>query len=76
VKNATILKTGIVGAIVAALCRFTPVLIVLLSALGLSAWLGWLDYVLLPALAAFVGMIAYGLWRNRRASAGGNGHPY
>lgn len=23
------------------------------SAVGLSAWLGWLDYVLLPALAIF-----------------------
>ncbi len=74
-KNAIILKTGMVGAIIAALCCFTPVLVVLLGTVGLSAWLGWLDYVLLPALAVFVGMIAYGLWRHR-ASAGRNRHPH
>ena len=52
--NSTLLKTGIIGALIAALCCFTPPLVVLLGTVGLSAWLGWLDFVLLPAPAIFI----------------------
>ena len=68
-KDVTILRTGIVGSIVAAVCCFTPALVILLGAVGLSAWLGWIDYVLLPALAIFLGLTAFGLWRRHRATA-------
>lgn len=68
-KDATILKTGIVGSVIAAICCATPVLVITLGAVGLSAWLGWIDYVLLPALAIFLGMTAYGLWRRQRTAA-------
>lgn len=68
-KDATILKTGIVGSVIAAICCFTPVLVVVFGVVGLSAWLGWLDYVLLPALGIFLGMTAYGLWRRQRSAA-------
>ncbi len=68
-KDVTILKTGIIGSIIAAICSFTPVLDILLDFAGLSAWLGWIDYVLLPALAIFLGLAAYGLWRRQRAAA-------
>ena len=61
-----LIATGIVGTVIAALCCFTPVLVVLLGAVGLSAWLGWLDYVLLPALAIFVGLTVYAVWRRQR----------
>ena len=37
-----------------AICCFTPVLVILLGAVGLSSWLGWLDYVLLPSLGIFI----------------------
>lgn len=69
-KDTTILKTGIAGSVIAAICCFTPILVILLGAVGISAWLGWLDYVLLPALAFFLGVTAYGLWRLQRAAAG------
>ena len=69
-KDNACLKTGVLGAAVTALCCFTPVLVVLLGALGLSAWLGWIDYVLLPALAIFIGLAVYGVFRRRRASRG------
>ncbi len=62
-----LLGVGVVGALVAAICCFTPLLVVLLAALGLSAVVGWLDYVLLPALAAFLGVVTYALIRRRRA---------
>lgn len=68
-KDATILKTGVIGTVVAAICCATPVLVIALGAIGLSAWIGWLDYVLLPSLAIFMGIIAYGLWRRNRAAA-------
>ncbi len=62
-NNRALLRTGIIGTVVAALCCFTPLLVVLLGAVGLSAWLGWLDYVLLPALALFIGITLYALFR-------------
>lgn len=68
-KDATIVKTGIVGSVIAAICCATPVLVIALGAVGLSAWLGWIDYVLLPTLAVFLAMTVYGLWRRQRAAA-------
>ena len=72
-NDRTMLRTGIVGSTVAAICCFTPALVILLGALGLTAWLGWLDYVLLPALALFVALTAIALIRLRRAAAAGDG---
>lgn len=60
-----LLRVGIIGTVIAALCCFTPVLVVLLGLLGFSAMVGWLDYVLLPALAFFVGLTAFALWKRR-----------
>ncbi|MAD35424.1 MAG: hypothetical protein CMO30_22750 [Tistrella sp.] len=68
-KDTIILKTGVAGSIIAAVCCFTPALVILLGAVGLSAWLGWIDYVLFPALAIFLSVTAYGLWRRQRAAA-------
>src|SRR3546814_934537 len=65
-NDRKLLGIGIVGSVVAALCCFTPILVVLLGAVGLSAMLGWLDYVLLPSLVFFLGLTAYALYRRRR----------
>jgi hypothetical protein len=62
-----LLIAGIVGTAVAALCCFTPVLVILLGAVGLSALAGYLDYVLLPAIVIFVGVVIYALSRRRSA---------
>ena len=67
--NRTLLKTGIVGSVLAALCCATPVLVILLGVVGLSAWVGWLDYVLIPALVVFIGITAYALHRRRADAA-------
>ncbi len=50
---------GLAGAAFIALCCFTPILVVLLGMVGLVAITGYLDYVLLPALAVFLGMTMY-----------------
>jgi mercuric ion transport protein len=62
-----LLRVGIIGAVVTAVCCFTPVLALLLGAVGLSAAIGWLDYVLLPALALFLCLTARALWKTRSA---------
>jgi len=67
--NQTLLKTGIAGSVVAALCCATPILVILFGVLGLSAWVGWLDYVLIPALVVFIGITAYALHRRRDEAA-------
>lgn len=65
-SDRKLLLTGIVGTVVAALCCFTPILVALLGAVGLSAVLGWIDYVLLPALAFFIALTVYAVWRRQR----------
>jgi mercuric ion transport protein len=66
-KTNMILKTGIVGSVVAAICCFTPILVILLGVLGLGAATGYLDYVLLPALGFFLILMAYGGYKERQA---------
>ncbi|MCC4118144.1 mercury resistance system transport protein MerF [Aromatoleum toluclasticum] len=65
-KTRTLLRTGITGSVVAAVCCATPLLVLLLGAVGLSAWVGWLDYVLIPALLGF-GILTLYAWRRQRA---------
>ncbi len=64
--NKKLLCTGAAGSVITAICCFTPVLVLLLGAVGLSAWLGWIDYVLFPALAVFLGITIYALWAGTR----------
>jgi mercuric ion transport protein len=64
-SDKNLLKTGIIGTVIAALCCFTPVLVILFGAVGLSAVVGYLDYVLLPALAFFVILTIYAVWRRQ-----------
>ena len=67
--NNRLLKTGIIGSVIAAICCMTPVLVVLLGALGFSAAVGWLDFVLLPTLAVFLAITGYALWKRSRRGA-------
>ena len=72
-NDRTILGTGLIGTAIAMLCCFTPVLVVLAGAVGLSAIVGFFDYVLLPALVIFVGLTVYAVWRrNSRQHANTN----
>jgi mercuric ion transport protein len=68
-NDKKLLGIGIGGTAVAALCCFTPILVVLLGAVGLSAALGWLDYVLFPALAFFIGLTIYAVYRRQKRQA-------
>ncbi len=63
------LWAGVTGSVVAALCCFTPILVLFLGAVGLGALTGYLDLVVLPALVLFLAMAAYGLSAHRNAKA-------
>jgi mercuric ion transport protein len=67
-KANSMIWTGGIGASVAALCCFTPVLLIVLPAFGLAAWLGWIDWVLFPALAISLALLFYGLRQSRLAA--------
>ncbi len=72
VRGNGLLGIGIAGTVIAAICCFTPALVLGLSALGLSAWLGGLDYVLLPALVLFITLTMFALWRKSAARNSAN----
>jgi mercuric ion transport protein len=66
------LRFGALGAAVAGVCCFTPLLAVTLALAGLGAAVAWLDLVLLPVLAAsmlLAGLGGWRLWRARHAGA-------
>lgn len=62
-----LLKSGIIGTVIMALCCFTPILVILLGTVGLSAIVGYLDIVLLPALGIFILITLYALLKRRAA---------
>jgi mercuric ion transport protein len=63
-----LLKTGIIGTVIVALCCFTPLLVVLVTTVGLAAIVGYLDFVLFPALGLFIVITLYALSRRARNS--------
>ena len=65
----TLMRVGVVGAVLVALCCITPILVILLGVVGLSALTGYLDYVLMPALVAFIGLVIYAVRRKHNADA-------
>ncbi len=67
-NDKNLLRTGIVGSVIVALCCVTPVLVIALGALGLAAIVGWLDFVLFPLLAGFLGLTGYALYRCQRSA--------
>ena len=65
----TLMRIGVGGSVLALLCCFTPILFILLVALGLTALTGYIDYIVFPALAAFIGLTIYAYQRKRKADA-------
>jgi hypothetical protein len=65
----TLLRTSVVGTLVVALCCFTPILVILLGSVGLSALTGYLDFVLLPALVVFISLTVFAIWRKKQYDA-------
>jgi len=68
-QNTRLIGTGVAGALLSMLCCFTPVLVILLSALGLTAFVARLDYVLIPVFMASIALVIFALVRRRRSCA-------
>lgn len=67
-KPKAALIASLTGTVVVALCCFTPVLVILLGAVGLSAVVGYLDYILLPALGILVALTVLSYFRYRQSN--------
>ncbi len=67
-KDGKLLKTGIVGTVVTAVCCFTPALVILMGLIGLSAWTGMLDMVLFPLLGLFLAIMVFAILRKKKAA--------
>ncbi len=61
-NDKKLLRRGLIGSVFAAICCFTPLLVLLVAGAGLSALVGWLDYGLFPLLFASLGVVAHALW--------------
>ncbi len=60
------LMTGVVAAVIAAVCCATPVVVATVGAVGLTAWLAKAGAALILALIFGVGWIAFGVYRKQR----------
>jgi len=59
---------GVIGTILSCLACLTPVAVVALGAIGLGAWTGRLDTVLVLLLGGFAALAVYRYWLGRRTT--------
>ena len=64
--NQKLLFTGLCGTVTAAVCWLTPLLVVILSAVGLPVSQVSVDNIAAPALPIFMGLTMYALVRMGR----------
>jgi mercuric ion transport protein len=62
-NNKSLFRIGIIGTSLAALCCFTPVLVVVLKTLGMASLIPRLDPILIPVMVSFA---AFTFWAYSR----------
>lgn len=62
----SLLRVGLIGSIVTAVCCFTPILVWGFGAVGLISVASYADFALLPILGLFLAITAFALWRRTR----------
>ncbi|WP_366942105.1 mercury resistance system transport protein MerF [uncultured Litoreibacter sp.] len=67
-KNRTLIGVGLSGAVLAIICCVTPLLPLVLGAIGLGGLIAYVytDAVLFSVAGAFLLVAAFGVWRNQR----------
>lgn len=67
--NKKLLTFGIGGTVLAAICCVTPLLPIMLTAVGLTGLIGLVynDAVLFSAMGIFILITGYALWRQKKA---------
>ncbi len=68
-NDRSLVAAGGVAAVLAAICCTTPLLAVVLGAIGLTAWIAKADYVILPVLLLGVALVGFGLYRRQSGTA-------
>ena len=61
-------RIGLIGAIITAVCCFTPILVWVLAGIGLGGAIAWLDPILLPLLGLFLALILIGYVKQGRGA--------
>lgn len=70
-RPKTMIGIGGAGAIITAVCCFTPVLVILLGGIGAGAAIAYLDMVLFPLLGLFLLILVVGILRYRHSPGPG-----
>lgn len=68
-SDRSLITTGAIGAILAAICCATPLLAVILGTVGLTAWLAHADYIVISVLILGVALASFGLYRRNAGAA-------
>jgi mercuric ion transport protein len=66
--DRSLITSGAIGAVLAAICCATPLLAVVLGDIGLTAWLAKADYVVMSVLFLGVVLVGFGLYRRHTAA--------
>ncbi len=64
--SKSLLRKGLIGTAIAAICCFTPALVILFGLVGVTAWLSWADWVLFPMLGLSILVVIYALYKHNR----------
>jgi mercuric ion transport protein len=64
--DRALMRTGVVVAVVAAICCATPLLAVVFGTVGLSALAAKADYIAVPALVLCLGLVGWALILRRK----------
>ncbi len=62
-------RIGLIAAVLGGLCCFTPLAVVSLSAVGLGAYVLWIDAVAMPILLIGMGILIASILRVRQGKA-------
>jgi len=71
-NGRSLIATGGVAAVLAAICCATPILAIVLGAIGLTAWIAKVDYVVMPVLLVGLAFVGVGLYRSNAAATCAN----
>jgi len=66
-NDRSLIATGVIGTVLAAICCATPILAVVLGGIGLTAWLAKADYIVIPVLILGLALVGLGLYRRQGA---------
>jgi mercuric ion transport protein len=69
-NHKNIFIASFIGTILVSVCCFTPLLVIALGAIGLSIFIPYLDFVLIPALIVlvFITVFSYTKWRKTKTN--------